>query len=431
MSKFQIIVLGIFILAIIVGVIMFATFRGSGSSNQQLDPITVWGTFPESTFNNYVSKINQKLSLPISVTYVQKNQNSFSQEFISALARGSGPDGILIPADALLPHLDKITPVPYSALSQRSFIDSYINEAQIYTSDKGILALPLVVDPLLMYWNRDTFAGAGIATYPRYWDEFGDLVKKLTSLDEKNNIRKTAIAMGDFTNVANARELLGTLILQLGNPITIFNLNGMTASTLHGNGFVSPSAAINYFVQFADPNNANYSWNRGMPNSKTAFLSGMLATYFGFASEITDLRAKNPNLNFDVASMPQLRSGGVKATYGRLYGLSIVKASPKQNSTYQIFSVLTNPSFLPTLSEETYLPSVNTALISKGSDDPYITIFDQAALISKTWLDADRNQSYRIFGNMIGAIISGSKSVSDAIEDASEQYDVILKQSLQ
>jgi ABC-type glycerol-3-phosphate transport system substrate-binding protein len=429
-SKFQIIILGFFIICIIAGVAFFAMYKGNSSSTS-IAPITVWGTLPADTFNSYVSKINLTLSSSISVYYVEKSQSSFSSDFIAALARGKGPDAVLIPADMLLPHLDKITMIPYTTLSQRTFMDTYIGEGQMYLTANGIRALPFLIDPLVMYWNKDMFGAAGIATYPKYWDEFSSINKLIISKDQNDNIRKSAIAMGDFSNVMNARELLGTLLMQTGNQITSQGSDSIVVSMLKASGNANPSTVVSFFSQFVDPNNANYSWNRGMPDSKTAFLSGIVATYFGFASELGDIRSKNPNLSFDVASIPQFRSSNTKTTYGRMYGLSIVSQSVNQNAAYQILAILTNPSNLALLSQMTYLPSVNTSIIAGGSTDPYITIFNKASLIAKSWIDADSSQSYRIFGNMIGAITSGAKTVNEALYDANDQYNVVLRQAQQ
>ncbi len=429
MSKFQLIILGVFILCIIAGVVFFAMFKGSGNTDSQIPPITMWGTFPAETFNKYVSEINLSLASSLQITYVQKTQSNFSQDFIAALARGRGPDAILIPADMLLPHFDKIAVIPYKALSQRTFMDTYIQEGQIYRAADGVLALPFAVDPLVMYWNKDTFQAAGIAAYPKYWDEFTTLNKQLTIKDQNSNIRKSAIAMGDFSNVSNSREILGMLFLQTGNPITVRDgQSGIVSGNLKNSGSYSLVGAVDLFTQFVNPNSANYSWNKGMPISKTAFLSGTLATYFGFASELSDIRSKNPNLSFDVAPIPQMKMSGVKATYGRMYGLSIVGSSADQNAVYQTFAILTDPILLAKLSQMTYLPSVNTNIIAQGSTDPYITIFNEAALIAKTWFEADSSQSYTTFGNMISAVTSGAKTSYNALKDANDRYDIVLRQ---
>jgi ABC-type glycerol-3-phosphate transport system substrate-binding protein len=432
-SKFQIITLAIFVVCIIAGVAGFALYKGK-SSTTALPAITIWGTFPAGTFSNYVSTINNTLSDQLSINYVEEKPETFTQDFVNALATGRGPDAVLIPSDMILPQQNKLTLIPYKAFPQRSFMDTYIQEAQIYLFPDGILAVPFTVDPLMMYWNRDTFNAAGLAAYPRFWDEFtgttqnSGLAQKLTTKDANGNIRKTALAMGDFSNITNARELFGSLILQLGNPITVQS-NGIAQSTLKSLNAINPAPAVDYFSQFVDPSNINYSWNRGLPNDKTAFLSSMLATYFGFASEIADIRNKNPNLNFDIAPLPQIRQGGLKASYGRMYGFSLVRASQNANASYQIISILTTPDHLKQLSQTMYLPTVRNDLIAQGSTDPYITIFNQAALTSRTWLDASPAQSRQIFGDLVQSITSGQKSVNNAIQDAGDRYDVYLRQA--
>jgi ABC-type glycerol-3-phosphate transport system substrate-binding protein len=205
----------------------------------------------------------------------------------------------------------------------------------------------------------------------------------------------------------------------------------MQSATLKPSLSVDPTPALNYFTQFVDPTNANYSWNRGMVPSKSAFLSGSLATYFGFASELNDIRAKNPNINFDVAPLPQIRSGGVKAAYARMNAFSIVRTSSNPNAVFQVITILTDPTNISQLNEMLYLPTVRRDVIAQGSNDPYITIFNQAALISKTWLDADPAKSRDIMGRMIEAITSGSKTTYQAIQDAGDEYDIILRQALQ
>jgi ABC-type glycerol-3-phosphate transport system substrate-binding protein len=428
-TKFQIITLGLFLIFLVAGVAAFALYKGDNSSTT-IPTVTFWGTFPADTFNSYVAKVNSTLVQPITVNYVQKSQATFSQEFIAALARGQGPDGILIPADVLLPHYDKLSAIPFTALPQRTFIDNFIEEGTVYLNASGLIAIPFTVDPLVMYWNRDTFNAAGIAAYPKYWDEFTGLNAKLTTKDANGNIRKSAIALGDFSNVGNAREIMASLIMQVGNPITRTDKDGFIQSTLKPSLSVDPTPAVNYFTQFVDPASTNYSWNRGMPPSKSAFLSGSLATYFGFASELNDIRNKNQNINFDVAPLPQLRSGGLKAGYARMNGFSIVRTSANPNAVFQVISILTDPANISQLNEMLYLPTVRRDVIAQGSSDPYITIFNQAALISKTWLDADPAKSRDIFGRMIEAITSGAKTIYQAIQDAGDEYDIILRQAL-
>lgn len=433
MTKFQIIVLALFIIAIIGGAASFALYKGSNNT-PTLPNITIWGTFPATVFDKYISDINNSTGSSLKITYVQQRPEDFSSAFVNALALGQGPDVILLPTEMLLPQINKIAIIPYTALPKSTFFDSYIDEARIYLTDNGILALPFTVDPLVMYWNRDIFNSAGIAKFPSYWDEFigtnlkPGLVQKLTTRDQNGNIRRTALAMGEFSNMTNPREVLGSLLLQLGNPVTIRDSQNIIVSTIDPYYSANPVSAFKFFSQFSDPANPNYSWNRGMPNDKTAFLSGMLATYISYSSDLNDIKNKNVNLNFDVASLPQLRTGGKKAGYARMYGFSLVRSSTKLDASYQVLSVLTEANNIKTLSKSMYAPSIRRDIIALGSSDPYITIFNNSALVSKTWLDIDASQSKQIFANLIQNITSGKDAVEQAIKDAKDLYDVKLKQ---
>lgn len=433
MTKFQIIVLAVFILAIIAGAASFALYKGS-SSTPSLPNITVWGTFPASSFDKYVSDLNNSRESSLKITYVQQRPEDFSSNFVNALALGQGPDAILVPTEMLLPQINKLAIIPYTALSKNTYFNSYIDQARIYLTDDGILALPFTVDPLVMYWNRDIFNSAGIAQFPTYWDEFvgttlkPGMVQKLTSKDSNGNIRRSALAMGEFSNMTNPREVLGSLLLQLGNPVTARDSQNVVVSTIDPYYSANPVSAFKFFSQFSDPTNPNYSWNRGMPNDKTAFLSGMLATYISYASDLTDIKNKNVNLNFDVAPLPQLRTGGTKAGYARMYGFSLVRSSPRLDASYQVLSVLTEANNIQKLSQSMYAPSIRRDVIASGSNDPYITIFNNSALVSKTWLDIDTAQSKQIFANLIQTITSGKNSIEQAVKDAKDLYDVKLKQ---
>ena len=86
---------------------------------------------------------------------------------------------------------------------------------------------------------------------------------------------------------------------------------------------------------------------------------------------------------------------------------------------------------MATLAQTLYSASVRRDVIAQGSTDPYVSIFNKAALISKTWLDADPAKSAQIFSDMVQSLTSGQKSVYQAIQDAGDQYDLLLKNALQ
>ena len=432
MSKFQLIITSIFIVCIIGGVIAFANFKGN-TSQSDLPTISIWGTYSNSTFTQLVAKINLTLSPALKIDYTQINESDFDNKFIGALASGKGPDVILIPQDMIYKHEDKLLPIPYTSLTQGTYQSTFVRQADLYLGANGIYALPFSIDPLVMYWNKDTFTNNGIALPPKYWDEFTSLNTKLTKKDVNSNISKTAIALGEFSNIQHAREILGTLFMQSGNLVTYTDNTGTIASALGShavNGLDTSVPALNFFTQFSNPSSANYSWNRAISDSKSAFLSGTLATYFGFASEVNDLREKNPNLNFDISPFPQAKLGKNRITYANMYGFSIVKGSSNVNTAFSVISALTSSATIAELVKMTYLPPVRRDLIASGTTDPYLSIFYDASLIAKNWLDMDKTKSGQIFQGVVESITSGRQNTIDAVQDGSDKFDLLLKGSI-
>jgi multiple sugar transport system substrate-binding protein len=428
MTKFQIIILGIFIACIIGGAIAFATYKGGQSTT--LPAVTIWGTLPTDTIQKYVQAINLARGQQLQINYVQVSSSNFNTTLINALAGGTGPDIVLLPQDLLSRYTSKVVPIPYNVLPQRTFMNTYVGGTELYLSSQGVLAVPILIDPIVMYWNRDLFTNAGLAGYPQYWDLFPGLVSKLTQKDANSNIQKSLIALGEFANVPHAREIFGSLLLQLGNPITVLTSAGLASALGNSSAYQgenSTTQVLNFFTEFADPTSLDYSWNRGLPSADSDFLSGGLAVYFGFASEINQLRNKNPNINFDAAPLPQVRNGSIKAVYGTIYGLSIVRSSKNPTNAYNIIQILADPSNLSTLVGLTYLPPARRDMIAAGTTDPYLSIFYNAALITKSWADIDPNQSNAILQAMVQSVTSGSKSVHQAISDADGQYDLSLQ----
>lgn len=430
MSKFQIILTSIFVIFIIAGVVAFATFKSDNTSTS-LPLITVWGTFPEDTFNSLVANINIDRASQLSIDYIEIPSSDFRRQYIEELARGKGPDAILISQDELLGFSDKIIEIPNTVLTQRDFQNTYIPQADLYITSTGARAIPFIVDPMVMYWNRTILTNAGIAKYPAYWDDFSNLITRINQKDQNSNIRRSAIAMGEFRNVNHARELLSTLFLQKGNPVTYNDGEGV-ASAIGDSQFSGTETslpALAFYIQFSNPLGQYYSWNRSLPSSKNSFLSGSLATYFGFASEIGELREKNPNIDYDVAPMPQWKgkNGENRVTYGKMYGLSISRSTKDQNSVYQIIKILTSTEASSLLSKATYLPSVRRDAVASGSTDPYMSIFLDSALISKGWLDNSAQKSNTIFTELVEGVTSGKLSLYDALSQASDELNLSLK----
>lgn len=426
MSKFQIAVIGIFGLLILVSVIVFARYKGSGGDQSE---VVVWGNIEATDFARIIEKTTLYNNKLLKVTYVEKEESVFDEVFVEALAAGLGPDLFILPHDKIIKQKNKITLIPYKSFSERAFKDSFIEGAEIYLDPEGIIALPIMVDPLVMYWNRSIFNNTKITTPPKYWDEFYTLAQAISKKDGALNISQSLVSFGEYRNVTNAKEIVSTLMMQAGTPIIERSGEAVRAviADSYGKAIIPGEAAVNFYTEFSNPVKPFYSWNRSMPPSTTYFLSGDMALYFGFSSEIFDLQKKNPNLNFDVSPVPMSREGGVNTAYGKFYGLAVSRGTKNIGGAFTVAGILSHTQGIASVSEVLGLPPVRRDLLSQRPTDAYRSVFYDSAIRSHAWLDPDPKASDLIFAQMIDAITSGRERTSAAVVRASRELTDLFK----
>lgn len=425
-DKFKLVLMGAFIFFILVGLVAFSTYKASSPTSSNVI-VNVWGTIDKITFDSFIEKYKQNSNLQFQLNYSYFAPEKIDNQLVEAIATGKAPDAIVIPQTLIKRYLDKIYPL--TSIPERTFRDTFVQEAELYLQPNGIFGLPFFVDPLIMYWNKDMYSSAGIAIPPIKWTEFPLLAEKISQTDNSANIKKSAVAFGEFTNINNAKPLLSTLIMQAGSQIVSFDGNRYT-STLDSKSISDISipavSAIQFFTDYSNPKKVVYSWNKSVPSSKLAFLGEDLATYFGFASEYKDIKEKNPNLNFDIALMPQIVDAKAKITFGELYGFAFLKSSPNIASAYNLLSLLVSADAVTVLTEYLDIAPARKDLIMAGTKDPIKSIFFNSALISRAWLDPNTWQTDRIFQDMIENITTGKTSIQDSVSKASLELDNIL-----
>jgi ABC-type glycerol-3-phosphate transport system substrate-binding protein len=432
LSPFQLIMFVILIIIIIIAVGLFA-FRSS-KSDDQLTAVTMWGVIDSDTVNELQNQLNTKQKNTINLVYTQKKTDTFESDMIEALASGNAPDLFLLPDSLLLKQQNKLFKIPYTNYPQRDFKTNFIEGSEILLTKDGIWGLPFMVDPMVLYWNRGKLNNSGLGNPPEYWDDFIEFVPKLVVRDSSLNIQDAAVALGEYKNIRNAKSIFLNLLMQAGNPVVTLGVdeNGVekyesTFSDRSGYAVRPADAALTFFAQFSNPTKDIYTWNRSLPNSDEMFLSNDLAFYLGFASEYKNILEKNPNLNFDVAIVPQSKSSDIKKTIGNFYFLTISKNTKNVASAYAAINVLTSKDAQDFLTKITDLPPVRRDLLSQKKDDSVTDTFYRSALISKAFLDPNPTETSKIISDMIESFTSSRAKLTEAIDRAGLQMFNLIK----
>ena len=436
MSNFQIALSVIFGFAFLLAVAIFSGFikipdRNAGGIEGATGQVVMWGTIDDGAFRDTIEDFNRNKDY--SLRYIEKKSSTFDAELIEALASGKGPDLVLVSQDMLWKYKNKAYVIPYEGYSERVFLDTFIPESEIYLVKEGILALPFTVDPLVLYYNKNTFTSTGIVSYPKTWTELVNIVPLLVEKDASGNIIRGAIGMGSFTNVTHAKEILATLFLQSGVDITSYDrttgeLDAAIKSTSNNSSVAEQ--VTEFFTNFTDPVLSTYTWNTALPESRDAFIAGDLAMYIGYASEVESIRAKNPNLDFDVAPIPQLDNTKTKVTFGDMKGIMIMNASKNRNTAYVVGALLSGNEFLSSFTPGLNLPPVRRDLLASRPTDPILSIFYTEALISRGWIDPSSIKTTDILSRLVKNITSGIYEPSQAVSLANEELSLFLKSGI-
>lgn len=427
-TVFQAVLMGVFGVFAVAGLLFFAGVGGLGITQENTGPVLIWGTLDDGAFQSVVGLLAEDDPRLQQVVYQRKDSRTYDQELAEAIASGQGPDLFIMRQDAIVRHRDKVAPISYDTVPQRQFQETFIEESELFLAPDGVLGLPIAVDPLVLYWNRNMLSAGGFAQPPQYWDELFDIAEEVTERDSAGNITKSAVAFGEYANVLHAKPVLSTLIMQAGGEITEIDDQGQirpALSTRASEATQPAQSALRFYTEFANPAKTVYSWNRSLPDSRSAFTSGDLALYIGFASEQPLLENLNPNLNFAVAPLPQIRGAEREVSYGNLYAFAIPLASQNPSGALTVATILAGSVPSEQLAQERGTPSPRRDLLAVQTDG-VDAVFRDMAIIASGWFDPNPQETNEVFRDMIESVTSGTRRISEAVDQADREIANIL-----
>jgi multiple sugar transport system substrate-binding protein len=426
--------------------------------------LEVWGFDDTSdTFAEIIDTFKKTDPNIESIEYKKLSADTYKKELIDAMAAGQGPDVFAIHNTWLPSFSDKIVPAPKETVSEqklkKDFVDVVAND---FLSEGSVWALPLSVDSLGLYYNKDFFNAASITSPPKSWDDFVADIGILTKVDNFGEISRSGASLGTAYNINRATDVLNLMMIQNGTEMT--DKDGIVSfdrSKIVDGKSVSPGEnALTFYTDFARTGSSKYTWNRNMHYSIDAFSEGNLAMMFNYSWHIKTIESKSPKLNFAVAPIPQF-PGSTPSNFANYwaYGVAKNKTSSKNsanvtndiraNEAWKFIAFLTTKAETPiqvksnvagttkitnsnydpasVYLEKTGKPAARRDLIEAQKTDPKIGVFATDNLIAKSWKQADPDAIGAIFSEMIDQVNRGQSNVRDAIQSASKRVQQLYK----
>lgn len=396
---------------------------GGTSTPSSAEKITlnVWRVFDDaSTFKQIIDDY-EGLHPNVNIVYKKVAFEDYESEILKALAKGEGPDIMSVHNTKMGEFRSYLAPLPSKYTVDKlelrgtlrketvlvpseitaptvktiktDFVDAVAGDIiWPYSADNKtdpvdrIFGLPLSLDTLALFFNKDLLNAAGIAEPPVDWESFQKAVIALTKYSEEGKVEQSGTALGTGNNVERAADIVQLLMLQNGTQM--IDSQGKVAFNAIPDGTpenVYPALdALRFYTDFANQNKETYTWDSTSPTSFEAFTSGFTAMMFGYSYHYDLIRAANPKLNFDVAKIPQI-AGGRKVNFANYWIEGVSKTSKHQNYAWDFLLFAANKDHVQSYLDSSLKPTALRALINTQLEDDVLGPFVEQVLTADSW----------------------------------------------
>jgi len=424
---------------------------------QAMQPVTLeyWRVFDGPDDFDEIFNAYKKLHPFIGINYRKLRYSEYEAELVDALAEDRGPDIFSIHNTWVQKYKNKIEPVPPSITMaypvvvgsvkkeiipelrtrksltltalKNKYIDAVYNDVVI---DQRIFGLPLAVDTLVLYYNRDLLNNAGIAAPPAFWNrELQQNVRRLTKQDSQGQIIQSGIALGGGQNIERSADILAVLMMQNGAKMT--NESGQI--TFHK----TPAAykdqynpgleALRFYSDFANPSKEVYSWNSNLPNSLEMFIQGKLAFMLGYSYHLPTIKAQGQKLNLGIAHLPQIEDSQQDINFANYWIEVVSKKSDHVDEAWDFIQFATMAENIKPYLKSTNKPSALRIVADEQLEDETVGIFASQVLTSKTWYKGKNfKAAEKIIHDMIEATATNQQDIETIIKLGSNRLQQTL-----
>lgn len=291
-------VIGLVLVAIFL-IVFFVFILPRFSKNTPKDVTLIyWGIWEDASPFAEVAAEWTRQNPNIKIKYEKQDIKSLGK-YIDRLAtridNGTGPDIFRYHNSWIMELKPLLLPLPEDVVKTLELDNKFYPVVSSDIKIKGAYyGVPINFDTLAMFVNTQILNAAGILEYPKTWDDLASVARLLTVKDSEGKIVTSGAALGVYSNIAHASDIVSLLLIQ----------NGADIKNLAGPSKQNALDALEFYTSFAK--GEGKVWDGSLENSKLAFAKGNLALYFGYSWDIFEIKALNPNLEFAVVSVPSL-----------------------------------------------------------------------------------------------------------------------------
>ncbi len=415
----------------LIAIVLVAAGCGGGEAKKEPVTLKIWKPFVDSSKMSSIIAEYTALNPHVTIEYTKKNIENYEEDILNALAAREGPDIFSINNTWLPEYADKVTPAPVDLFALKEYKDSFVDVVSSdFVKDDLVYGVAMWVDSLALYYNKDILGTAGIATPPKTWADLERHVRLITTQDETGYFTKSGVAIGLNSNVNRAVDVVYLMMLQAGAiPWSADGLSPQftTSISRDGNSTLPGVEGLDFYTSFGNPRDVNYNWNVNSDYSIDAFANGRAGFLYSYAYARELIESKSPNLNYDVAIVPQYNLNNTSVNFANYFGEVVNKQSEAPEEAWNFLKFLTSKDTLDKYYASDKQPSSRRDLIELQSRDEQIGVFAFANLTAKSFFKPDEPRMDAIMADAIDNVILRGMTVQQALGQAQTQAGTLTR----
>lgn len=446
--------------------------KGPSPEAQELSKkvtMKVWAVIDDTDVYEPILRQFQQSFPQATIEYKRFRLEEYEDAVLNALSEDRGPDIFMVHNTWTDKYLPKILPAPTNVkVAQRvvtgtvkkevtiqvvdtptisprkmrsDFVDQVAKDA-IRSFDEAVpplknqfvdrvIGIPISVDSLALYYNKDLLNAAGIATPPETWDQFQDQVRALVRQDALGNIVQAGAGFGTGRNVERASDILSLLMMQNGTEMA--DANGHPTfdripALLRDTRDTAPALqALSFYTDFANPGKDVYTWNGGMLNSLEAFIQGSSAFFIGYSYQLPIIKSRAPKLNLGVTEIPQI-AGNPEVNFANYWMWTVSKKTENPDLAWLFVNTITDPDNAKTYLDRALRPAARRALLTEQFEHEDIGVFASQVLTAESWYrGADARAAEEAMIQLIESVVDGTDIATKALKTARDKVDQTIR----
>lgn len=424
MDKLSPLKIAIITISIFIAIFALLVFSGRvpffGSSTDTSSPtgeVVIWGTVPEQEMSTAMGTLSQTVKT-YTVSYKEIPEKTFVNEMVSAIASGNGPDLIIAPHSIILNQFDKLSVIPFTSMSEADYKSVYVPSSEVFLRSGGIQALPIAIDPMVLYYNKDVMAKYAKVSPPASWKEVTQDAEKMTEAGSVDGeFKLSVIPFGSYSNYKYSKDILAGILEQFGTPLIARSTNGLGVGLYDSDGVGNLNSIVKFMNDFSNPNLTTFTWSVRMPDAFEAFVSNRLAYYPAYMSDRKSIEAANPRLQYDYTTLPQTPNTNRFFTSAKIIGIAQLTTSKNPSAAFNAMSIISQPAWTNAIAGYIGSPSARKDSLTNNSGTQYEVIAQKSAVAGKVMYDKAPVVSSSYTDQMFNDIVSNRYSVSEAVSN--------------